>query len=190
MNDIPLKSNVPSASGAVPAALPAFEAQRLSALRETAVLDTPTEQVYDDLTDLAAHICGTSIALISLVDENRQWFKARVGLAAQETPRQLAVCAHAILEPTELFEVPDTLLDPRFANNPLVVQSPSIRFYAGSPILSEEGLALGTVCVIDRNPQVLTAAQRASLCAIARLASELMRLRRIEAQRPRTESCR
>jgi len=170
------------ALGPVPAALPVDELQRLEALRETAVLDTAPEQTYDDLTALAAHICGTPIALISLVDRDRQWFKSRVGLAATETPRELAFCAHALLYPDELFEVEDASRDMRFAGNPLVTDKPDIRFYAGSPLLSEEGHALGTLCVIDRKPRQLDEHQRASLRTIGRLASELLRNRRQDAR--------
>lgn len=168
------------ALGAVAAALPSNETLRLAALHETAVLDTAPEQTYDDLTALAAHICGTPIALISLVDSDRQWFKSRVGLGAAETPRELAFCAHALLDPEELFEIADATRDKRFAGNPLVTTQPDIRFYAGAPLLSEEGLALGTLCVIDRKPRVLDEHQRASLRTIGRLASELLRNRRHE----------
>ncbi len=167
-----------TALGAVAAALPANESQRLAALHETAVLDTAPEQTYDDLTALAAHICGTPIALISLVDTDRQWFKSRVGLGAAETPRELAFCAHALLDPEELFEVADATRDKRFAGNPLVTTQPDIRFYAGTPLLSEEGFPLGTLCVIDRKPRQLDEHQRASLRTIGRLASQLLRNRR------------
>lgn len=160
------------------APLPPDEAERLAALQQTSVLDTPFESVYDDLTHLAATLCEVPIALISLVDESRQWFKSSIGLRASETPREQAFCAHAILSPDDLMEVPDASQDPRFAGNPLVTGSPHIRFYAGSPILSEEGLPLGTLCVIDRQPRQLTPMQQASLRALARVTSELLRLRR------------
>lgn len=169
------------ALGPVAAALPADEAQRLAALRETAVLDTAPEATYDDLTALASHLCGTPIALISLVDADRQWFKSRVGLGAEETPRELAFCAHALLDPHQIFEVADATADARFAGNPLVTSNPNIRFYAGAPLLSAEGLPLGTLCVIDRKPRQLDEYQRASLRTIGRLASEMLRNRRSNA---------
>lgn len=164
--------------GAQAAPLPPNEAERLAALQETGVLDTVGESVYDDLTHLAAALCDMPIALISLIDGQRQWFKSRVGLRMSETPREQAFCAYAILSPDALMEVPDALQDPRFADNPLVTGLPHIRFYAGSPILSEEGLPLGTLCVIDRKPRQLTPVQQASLRALARVTSELLRLRR------------
>jgi signal transduction histidine kinase len=169
---------MPLPVGYVAAPPPEREAARLAALHESAVLDTTAEPIYDDLTALAAQICGTPIALISLVDADRQWFKSRVGLEVPKTPRELAFCAHAILAPTDLFEVEDASRDPRFAGNPLVTGAPDIRFYAGSPVLSEEGLPLGTLCVIDRAPRQLTDSQRTALRAVGRLASELLRDRR------------
>ena len=180
MNDGPL---LRAASGAVPAPSPANEAQRLAALQESRVLDTEAEQTFDDLTTLASAICGTPIALVSLVDSHRQWFKSRVGLDAAETPRELAFCGHAILSPGDVFEIPDTRLDARFSTNPLVMGDPLIRFYAGAPIVSAEGLPLGTLCVIDRRPRDLTVAQRDALQALARTAGALLRARREDAVR-------
>ena len=172
--DLPLHpSIVPQA-----AAQPVSEPQRLAAVRETAVLDTAPEQTYDDLTALAAHICGTPIALICLVDTHRVWFKSRVGLAATETPRERAFCAQTLLQPDELFEVPDARADVRFSDNPLVTGSLDICFYAGTPLLSAEGYAIGTLCVIDRKPRQLDADQRSALRTIGRLASALLRARR------------
>lgn len=130
------------------------EQERLAALRRYEILDTPPELDFDDLTGLAARVCATPIALLTLIDEERQWVKARVGLEITETPRDIAFCSYAIQQ-AGLFVVPDALADPRFANNPLVTEDPRIRFYAGSPLITPDGQALGTLCVIDRVPRQL-----------------------------------
>jgi len=160
------------------APLPPDETQRLAVLRQYAVLDTPAERAFDDLTRLAAHICQTPIALVTLVDESRQWFKSKVGLEAAETPRNHGFCAHTILNTHEALEVHDAWLDPRFADDPLVTSAPHIRFYAGVPLVTPEGHALGSLCVIDRQPQTLTAAQLAALHTLGRQVVMQLELRR------------
>jgi diguanylate cyclase (GGDEF)-like protein/PAS domain S-box-containing protein len=142
------------------APLPDNEGERLAALRQYELLDTPVDPAYDAFTSLAATICDTPMASISLVDANRQWFKSTVGLdGATETPRDIAFCAHAILS-GQLLEVPDTKLDARFAENPLVTQDPNYRFYAGVPLIDRDGYALGTLCTLDRRPRKLSEKQR------------------------------
>jgi hypothetical protein len=142
---------------------PANEAERLRALQSYDILDSAPEAIFDAMTELAANMCDVPIALVTLVDEKRQWFKSNCGLSgAHETQRSVSFCAHAILG-NEIFEVPDAAADPRFADNPLVTGEPHIRFYAGAPIRDEQGLALGTLCVVDRRPRLLTHAQRMTL---------------------------
>lgn len=159
-----------------PAEVPPNEPERLAALRLFEVLDTGAEAEFDDLALLASTICGTPIALISLIDASRQWFKSRVGLDAQETVREIAFCTHAILG-TGIFEVPDALRDERFADNPLVTGSPGIRFYAGAPLTAPNGFQLGTLCVIDRVPRQLDERQRAALAIISRQVMRQLELR-------------
>ena len=153
----------------------------MEALRQYGVLDTIPEQAFDDLTLLAAHICQTPVALISLVDSERQWFKSRVGWDASETPRDVAFCAHAIVAPGSLV-VPDALADERFAQNPLVLAEPHIRFYAGAPLHAPDGHALGTLCVIDHVPRVFTEEQRAAPEALSRQVMAQLELRRCRVQ--------
>jgi PAS domain S-box-containing protein len=159
------------------APLPENEAARLESLHRYAILDTLPEQEFDDLSRLAALICGTPIALVSLVDENRQWFKAKVGIEESETPRDIAFCAHAIRD-SGVMVVRDALADERFRENPLVTGDPNVRFYAGAPLCTAEGYALGTLCVIDRVPRELSADQLEALKALSRLVVNELELRR------------
>lgn len=160
-----------------PAALPTNEAARLRALLECHVLDTAPEAAFDDLTALAARLCETPIALVSLLDESRQWFKSSVGLEAKETHRDLAFCAHAILHDAPLI-IPDATQDERTRDNALVTGDPGIRFYAGIPLCTNDGLALGTLCVIDTKPRKIAGQQLADLRALARQAASQLELRR------------
>lgn len=155
----------------------ADEAGRLKALHQYRILDTDPEQAFDDLTLIASQICGVPIALISLVDEDRQWFKSRVGIEARESSRSISFCAHAILQ-DGIFTVPDASKDERFCDNPFVKSNPGIRFYAGAPITTEEGFALGTLCVIDYVPRQLSGDQIKALEALERQVTAQLELRR------------
>ena len=159
------------------APIPANEKKRLKVLWQYEVLDTVPEEVFDDLTELAARICEAPIALISLVDESRQWFKSKVGTTVNETSRDISFCAHAIAQ-NDLFIVPDATQDPRFAENPLVKSDPKIRFYAGAPLITPDGHALGTLCVIDKIPRQLRPDQQQALRILARHVVSQLELRR------------
>ncbi|MBD2109332.1 ATP-binding protein [Nodosilinea sp. FACHB-13] len=159
------------------APLPDNEAERLKVLHSLSILDTAPEDSFDDLTRLASQICGTSIALVSLIDADRQWFKSRVGLLMTETHRDIAFCSHAILQ-SNLFLVPDTSTDERFSDNPLVTGDPHIRFYAGAPLMTSEGSAIGTLCVLDQEPRKLSVEQTESLKIISRQVARQIEQRR------------
>ena len=161
----------------MPAPAPATDAARIAALQKYAILDTEPEQAFEDLTLLASYVCKTPIAAISLVDEDRQWFKSKIGLEVSQTPRDIAFCAVAIQQ-ADVMVVPDTFEDGRFRDNPLVVSHPYIRFYAGAPLINEDGYALGTLCVVDRAPRDLASDQKEALQALSRLVLAQLELRR------------
>ena len=144
------------------------ETRRLAALYSYQALDTLPEQSFDDLTKLASQICKVPIALVSLVDENRQWFKSCFGITADETSREISFCGHAILG-SGMMEIPDATKDPRFADNPLVTGDMRLRFYAGVPLLDANNLPIGTICVIDHQARVLTPQERQGLEAVGRI---------------------
>ncbi len=152
----------------IPASKPHNETERVAALNGYDILDSVPEKEFDDLTQIAADICGTPISLISLIDHNRQWFKSKIGIDISETHRDVAFCAHAILEPDKLLVVHDSAGDERFHDNPLVTGHPNIAFYAGVPLVTEGGHALGTLCVMDRKPNNLSEDQVTTLTALAR----------------------
>ena len=157
--------------------IPKNEVRRLKVLWQYDVLDTVPEAVFDELTSLAALICDAPIALITLIDENRQWFKSKVGVNLSETSRDISFCAHAIVK-QDLMIVPDATKDKRFKNNPLVVSAPKIRFYAGMPLITPDGHALGTLCVVDLKPRKLTSAQKNALTVLARHVMTQLEIRR------------
>lgn len=154
------------------------ERERLNNLRSYEILDSATDADFDNLTKLASAICGTPIAIISLVDEHRQWFKSTYGLPGKETPRNVSFCTHA-LGNEEVFEVRDATKDPRFAKNPFVVDAPKIRFYAGAPLTTPEGYDLGTLCVVDDKPRSLSPFQMDALKILAHQVVELIQLRKL-----------
>ncbi|MGJ8564884.1 MAG: GAF domain-containing sensor histidine kinase [Alphaproteobacteria bacterium] len=160
----------------------AKEMERLEALYSFDLLDSAAEKQFDDITLLASVICECPIALVSLVDENRQWFKSKTGLDVSETPRELAFCSHAILNANQMFVVEDTALDSRFCDNDLVTADPYIRFYAGRPLTVSSGHSLGTLCVIDTVPKVLSAHQKNTLNVLADIIVNLIESRKIKAE--------
>lgn len=160
------------------APLPPDEEARLQSLQEHNLLDTLPEEVYDDVTRLASEICGTPIALLTLIDEKRQWFKSKQGLGVDETPREDSFCAHTILNPNEVFVVPDARYDERFHDNPLTTGDPHVVFYAGVPVKDADGHALGSLCVIDSRPRELTDEKLEALKALAKLVNTHFRLRK------------
>ncbi len=155
------------------------ELGRLKALRRYAIVDTMAETAYDDLTRIASFIAEAPIALITLVDRDRLWFKSRLGFPEPEAVRDMSFCAHAILEPSSLFIVPDALADPRFCDNKLVTKTPGIRFYCGAPLVTWDNHALGTLCVIDHVPRTLSREQAEMLQALARQVMVLLEMRRL-----------
>lgn len=161
--------------------VPENESERLRTLENYEILDSLNEEDFDQLTELASIICDVPISLISLIDKDRQWFKSKVGLDVSETTRELAFCQYAIME-TEIFEVEDATRDERFKNNGLVTGNPNIRFYAGSPLIDPNGFALGTLCVIDREPRVLTDKQKRALALLAKEVTTLIVERRQKAE--------
>jgi GAF domain-containing protein len=170
------------------APIPKNEKKRLEVLWQYDILDSVPEKVFDDLTELAAHICEAPIAMITLVDEKRQWFKSKVGISASETSRDVSFCSHAILQ-HKICIVSDTHNDTRFAQNPLVTGEPKIRFYAGAPLITADGHALGTLCVIDKVPHSLRPEQKRALEILSRHVMTQLELRRrsLELARARAE---
>jgi hypothetical protein len=158
--------------------IPTNEALRLKALKEYSILDTLPEKEYDDITQLASQICGTSISSITLLDEKRQWFKSNAGIEITEIDRALSFCSYAIMEPDQILLVTDSRLDERFYDNPMVVGSPHVVFYAGVPLVSPAGLAIGTLCVIDDKPQKLDDTQLLALKALSNQVVSLLELRK------------
>lgn len=161
--------------------LPSNEARRLAALQNYHILDTAPEESYDTITQIAAYVTGSPIAVMSLIDDQRQWFKSKVGLSATQTPREQAFCAYTI-QNTQILEVEDATKDARFHDNPLVVGNPNICFYAGAPLVNSAGLVLGSLCVIDRQPRKLNVEQRICLAGLASLVMKNLEFRKVSAE--------
>ncbi|MFD2569448.1 GAF domain-containing protein [Spirosoma soli] len=170
------------------APLPPNESDRLKALKDYHLLDTLPEDVYNDITRLASEICRTPISVISLIDKDRQWFKSKQRLKSDETPREYSFCAHAILNPDEIFVVPDARLDDRFSDNPMTTGYPNIVFYAGVPLVNPDGYPLGTLCIIDNRPRTLTDNQLLSLQALAKLVNTHFELRKAKMELENTKN--
>jgi signal transduction histidine kinase len=160
------------------AAIPANETERLQALKEYSILDTLPEKEFEDITRIASEICQTPISLITLIDEERQWFKSKIGIDGSETHRDQAFCAHALNKPDEILEVKDSREDKRFSGNPFVTGDPNVVFYAGVPLVNDDGYALGTICVLDRKPRELNDMQLNSLRALSNQVVKLFELRK------------
>ncbi len=173
-----MKSNLPNP----------VESNRIDALKSYGILDSLPEQDYDDITKLASEICQTPISLISLIDETRQWFKSNHGLPIRETPRELAFCAHAIINPNETMVVTDSRDDERFSQNPLVTGDPNVVFYAGVPLVDSDGFALGSLCVIDHTARQLSPSQLAALKTLARQVVHMLELRKTNAALKESEA--
>ncbi len=157
--------------------IPKNEKERLAVLQSYQILDTPPEREFDDITALASSICDTPVAMMTLMDSDRLWFKSKIGVSACEVERDITFCAHAIME-KELFVVKDATMDPRFAANPMVTTEPKIRFYAGAPLIASNEHVLGTLCVVDRVPRDLTQEQTEALQILSRQVISLMNYRR------------
>ena len=162
----------------IPANIPSNEAKRLDNLNSYNILDTLPEEEFDAITKIASGICDTPIALVTMIDENRQWFKSKHGLETSETPRDIAFCSHSILQPDELFIINDATKDKRFFDNPLTTEDLNVVFYAGAPLNSEEGYSLGTLCVIDSKPKELNQSQKDSLLLLSKQVVRLFELRK------------
>ncbi len=161
----------------LPIPYPDNESQRVAALHKLQILDSGPDQSYDDLVFLASMICNTPMAMVSLVDRDRQWFKSKIGISATETPRDISFCTHTIMRPSDLLIVDDATKDPRFTDSPLVTGDPEVRFYAGAPLVTHQGLALGAICVVDKQPRTLDARQAEALRCLARQVVALFELR-------------
>lgn len=164
------------------ARIPKNEDERLKVLKKYSILDSLPEEEYDAITKIASSICDTPIALVFIIDEKRQWFKSNHGMETKETHRDLAFCAHSILNPNEIFEVEDATKDERFFDNPLTTDAPNVIFYAGAPLNTSEGYPLGTLCVIDNKPKKLNDTQKEALNLLANQVVRLFELRKSNAK--------
>lgn len=166
----------------IPPKIPDNENQRLLDLYSYEIMDSEYEKEFDNLTTLASQICNTKISLVSLLDDKRQWFKSKIGLEANETPKEFAFCGHAINQPNEVFIIEDARNDERFFDNPLVIEDPNVIFYAGVPLVSKNGNAFGTLCVIDNAPKQLTQNQITALKTLSNQVMQLIELRKLSLQ--------